>query len=91
MASKREGFIHPSVTSQPPRLTARTGGMLASSEISNILPLEKEESTEKQVTTEKMNILIIASWCFDQNYWILLFCGWSHLMLVSAMYHVYIE
>lgn len=28
MPSKRDGLIHPSVTSQPPRLTARTGSPL---------------------------------------------------------------
>lgn len=55
MASKRDGLIHSSVTSQPPRLTARTGGMrLRESEF----PLEKE--SRQNHAMDKMSSLIAA-------------------------------
>lgn len=56
IASKRDGLIHPSVTSHPPRLTAPTGGMrLPESEF----PLEKE--TRQKHAMEKISINLIAA------------------------------
>jgi len=50
MPSKREGFIQPSVTSHPPRLTAFTGNSAFD------LPMEKEK-TEKKVSKLRSHIL----------------------------------
>lgn len=56
MPSKREGLIQPSVTSQPPRLTARTGRPLSGT----VLPFE-EESMQKQAMEKMMTNLFIAA------------------------------
>lgn len=53
MASKREGLIHPSVTSQPPRLTARTR-KFSSSFLH--LPLEIDGKLNDSINKKSINI-----------------------------------